>query len=48
VLAELAADPAGARALGEAAARDLPERFAPGALLERVQALYDDLLETSA
>jgi glycosyltransferase involved in cell wall biosynthesis len=43
-LAGLAADPTRCSALAAAAARDLPERFAPAKLLERTQRLYDELL----
>ncbi len=44
VLAELRDDPAQRGRLGAAAAADVRERFAPARLLERTQALYDDLL----
>lgn len=44
-LAELAADPGRRAALGAAAAEDIPRRFAPEHLLERIQALYDTLTE---
>jgi glycosyltransferase involved in cell wall biosynthesis len=40
----LARDPEQLARMGEAAAADVRERFAPGRLLERVQALYDELL----
>lgn len=43
-LGELAGDPGRRERLGRAAARDVRERFAPTRLLERVQALYDELL----
>jgi glycosyltransferase involved in cell wall biosynthesis len=43
-LAGLAADPDRCAALAGAAARDIPERFAPEHLLQRTQALYDELL----
>lgn len=43
-LASLAADPERRLALADAAARDIPERFAPEKLLHGVQALYDELL----
>ena len=42
-LAALRDDPARRAALGAAAARDVSERFAPAALLDAVQALYDRL-----
>jgi glycosyltransferase involved in cell wall biosynthesis len=44
-LATLAADPARRERLGAAAAADAGARFAPMRLLERVQALYDELLD---
>ncbi len=44
-LAGLAADPDRALDLGSAAARDVTARFAPTRTLERVQALYDRLLD---
>ncbi len=44
VLAELRDDPAQRERLGAAAAADVRERFAPARLLERTQALYDELL----
>jgi glycosyltransferase involved in cell wall biosynthesis len=43
-LAALRDDPAQREQLGAAAAADVGERFAPGRLLERTQALYDKLL----
>jgi glycosyltransferase involved in cell wall biosynthesis len=43
-LRRLAADPALGPRLGAAAAVDVAERFAPGLLVARVQALYDELL----
>jgi len=43
-LRRLADDPALAARLGEAAAEDVSARFAPGLLLDRLQALYDELL----
>ena len=43
-LAALADDPEQRRRLGEAAAQDIPHRFAPARLLDSLQALYDDLL----
>jgi glycosyltransferase involved in cell wall biosynthesis len=43
-LAALRDDPAQRERLGAAAAADVRERFAPALLLERVQALYDELL----
>ena len=43
-LAGLLADPPQAARLGAAAAADVGERFAPERLLERTQALYDELL----
>lgn len=43
-LAELAADPAKRARLGAAAADDIAARFSPEALLEKTQALYDELL----
>jgi glycosyltransferase involved in cell wall biosynthesis len=46
--AELIDDPAMRARLGETAARDVRERFAPRRLLESVQRLYDELLEPSA
>jgi glycosyltransferase involved in cell wall biosynthesis len=45
-LADLRADPARRERLGAAAAADVRERFAPALLLERTQALYDELLAT--
>jgi hypothetical protein len=42
-LAELAADPAGAHALGEAAAADVRERFALPRMVAEVEAAYDRL-----
>jgi glycosyltransferase involved in cell wall biosynthesis len=45
VLGELAADPAARRSLGAAAAADVGHRFGLARLLERTQALYDELLE---
>jgi glycosyltransferase involved in cell wall biosynthesis len=42
-LADLRADPAQRERLGAAAAADVRERFAPALLLERTQALYDEL-----
>ena len=45
VLAELAADPDQRARLGGAAAADVRERFSPARLLERVQGLYDRLVE---
>jgi len=44
-LAQLQADPARRERLGAAAAADVRERFAPERLLERTQALYDDVIE---
>jgi glycosyltransferase involved in cell wall biosynthesis len=44
-LADLRDDPGRRAALGAAAARDVRERFAPERLLERVQDLYDRLLD---
>ena len=44
VLAELAADPAQRERLGAAAAADVADRFSVGRLLERTQAMYDELL----
>jgi len=46
-LARLRDEPGLAERLGAAAARDVPARFSPGALLERVQALYDALAPPS-
>jgi glycosyltransferase involved in cell wall biosynthesis len=43
-LAQLRQDPALRERLGAAAAADVRERFAPALLLERTQALYDELL----
>jgi glycosyltransferase involved in cell wall biosynthesis len=43
-LAQLRADPAARERLGAAAAIDTRARFAPARLLERAQALYDELL----
>jgi glycosyltransferase involved in cell wall biosynthesis len=43
-LAALRDDPAERERLGAAAAADVRERFAPARLLERTQALYDELL----
>jgi glycosyltransferase involved in cell wall biosynthesis len=43
-LAALRDDPAQRERLGAAAAADVRARFAPGRLLERTQALYDELL----
>ena len=43
-LGRLCADPAARERLGGAAAADVRERFAPAALLERTQALYDDVI----
>ncbi len=43
-LAALRDDPAQRERLGAAAATDVRERFAPALLLERAQALYDDVL----
>jgi glycosyltransferase involved in cell wall biosynthesis len=43
-LAALRDDPAQRERLGAAAAADVRERFAPALLLERAQALYDDVL----
>ncbi len=43
-LARLHADPARREQLGAAAAADVRVRFAPARLLERTQALYDDVL----
>jgi glycosyltransferase involved in cell wall biosynthesis len=43
-LAALAGDPRRREQLGRAAAHDVRERFAPARLLERVQALYDEVL----
>jgi glycosyltransferase involved in cell wall biosynthesis len=43
-LAHLHADPARREQLGAAAAADVRERFAPARLLERTQALYDDVV----
>jgi glycosyltransferase involved in cell wall biosynthesis len=43
-LAALHADPARRERLGAAAATDVRERFAPARLLERAQALYDDVV----
>jgi glycosyltransferase involved in cell wall biosynthesis len=45
VLAELRADPAARERLGAAAAADVADRFSVALLLERTQALYDQLLE---
>ncbi|CAA9482466.1 MAG: hypothetical protein AVDCRST_MAG30-883, partial [uncultured Solirubrobacteraceae bacterium] len=42
-LAALRDDPTRARRLGEAAARDVRERFAPARLLAGVQAVYESL-----
>ena len=44
-LAALQADPARRERLGAAAAADVRERFAPALLLERAQALYDDVID---
>ena len=44
-LARLRADPALRERLGAAAAADVRERFAPERLLDRMQALYDKLVE---
>jgi glycosyltransferase involved in cell wall biosynthesis len=44
VLAELAADPAQRARLGAAAAGDVRERFSTSWLLERMQALYDEVI----
>ena len=44
VLAELAADPAQRERLGTAAAADVADRFSQDRLLERIQALYDEVL----
>jgi glycosyltransferase involved in cell wall biosynthesis len=44
VLAELAADPPQRERLGAAAAADVAHRFSVARLLERTQALYDELL----
>ncbi len=44
-LAALQADPARREELGAAAAADVRERFAPALLLERAQALYDDVVD---
>ncbi len=44
-LAELRDDPAQRARLGTAAAADVRARFAPALLLERAQALYDELLD---
>ena len=43
--AALLDDPAARARLGEAAAADVRERFAPSRLLEAIHALYDELLE---
>jgi glycosyltransferase involved in cell wall biosynthesis len=47
-LARLRADPAQRERIGAAAATDVRERFAPARLLERTQALYDDVLARRA
>jgi glycosyltransferase involved in cell wall biosynthesis len=47
-LAALHADPARRAQLGAAAAADVRERFAPARLLERTQALYDDVVRQRA
>ncbi len=44
-VARLHADPGARERLGAAAAADVRARFAPGLLLERTQALYDDVIE---
>jgi glycosyltransferase involved in cell wall biosynthesis len=44
-LAALHDDPARREQLGAAAAADVRERFAPALLLERAQALYDDVVD---
>ena len=44
VLAELARDPDDRLRLGRAAAADIPRRYSAGLLIDRVQALYDDVL----
>jgi glycosyltransferase involved in cell wall biosynthesis len=44
VLAQLQADPARRERLGAAAAADVRERFAPARLLDRTQALYDEII----
>ncbi len=46
-LGALRDDPARRERLGAAAAADVRERFAPGRLLERVQALYDRVSQRS-
>jgi glycosyltransferase involved in cell wall biosynthesis len=43
-LARLHAEPAVRERLGAAASQDVRARFAPQLLLERTQALYDDVL----
>ena len=47
-LAALHDDPARREQLGAAAAADVRERFAPALLLERAQALYDDVVRNRA
>jgi glycosyltransferase involved in cell wall biosynthesis len=47
-LARLRADPQLRERLGAAAAVDVRERFAPARLLERTQALYDDVIQRRA
>jgi glycosyltransferase involved in cell wall biosynthesis len=44
ILAELRADPAQRERLGAAAAADVRERFAPVRMLDRTQALYDEVI----
>ena len=44
ILSELASDPAQRRRLGEAAARDVADRFSVARLLDRVQGIYDGLV----
>jgi glycosyltransferase involved in cell wall biosynthesis len=45
VLAELIDDPVQRGRLGAAAAKDVRERFAPELLLDRIQGLYDEILD---
>jgi glycosyltransferase involved in cell wall biosynthesis len=45
ILAELAADPPQRERLGAAAAADVADRFSVARLLERTQALYDEVLD---
>jgi glycosyltransferase involved in cell wall biosynthesis len=47
-LVELAGDPACAQRLGQAAAADVRERFAPRRMIAAVEALYDDLIASGS